>query len=64
VRPFPAGQLVHLDLFMAARHVSEILWATDLAQVNPGFRAELPAWRDWADSHIQHFLDGGEHATN
>jgi Ser/Thr protein kinase RdoA (MazF antagonist) len=64
VRPFPAGQLVHLDLFMVARHVSEILWATDLAQVNPGFRAELPAWRDWADSHIQHFLDGGEHATN
>jgi len=64
VRPFPAGQLAHLDLFMAARHVSEILWATDIAQVNPGFRAELPAWRDWADSHIQHFLDGGENATN
>jgi Ser/Thr protein kinase RdoA (MazF antagonist) len=57
VRPFPAGQLAHLDLFMAARHVSEILWATDLAQVNPGFRAELPVWRDWADRHIRQFLE-------
>lgn len=64
VRPFPAGQLAHLDLFMAARHVSEILWATDIAQVNPAFRAELPAWRDWADRHIQRFLVGGEYATN
>lgn len=59
VRPFPAGQLAHLDLFMAARHVSEILWATDMAQVNPSFREELPAWREWADEQIRWFLDGG-----
>ena len=64
VRPFPAGQLAHLDLFMAARHVSEILWATDIAEVNPEFRAELPEWRDWADRHVQRFLAGGENETN
>jgi Ser/Thr protein kinase RdoA (MazF antagonist) len=64
VRPFPAGQLAHLDLFMAARHVSEILWATDMAQVNPRLRTELPGWRVWADSHVQQFLGGGEYATN
>jgi Ser/Thr protein kinase RdoA (MazF antagonist) len=59
IRPFPKRQLVHLELFMAARHVSEILWATDIAQVNPSFRNELPGWRDWADMHVRQFLDDG-----
>jgi hypothetical protein len=44
--------------------VSEILWATDIAQVNPKFRAELPEWRDWADRHVRHFLNGGEYAKD
>ena len=44
---------------MAARHVSEILWAIDLAQSNPGFRQELDEWLEWAALHIA--LYKGEH---
>lgn len=57
VRPLPQTQLAHLDLFMAARHVSEILWAVDLAQVNPSFRAELPGWLEWAGLHVKRLFN-------
>jgi Ser/Thr protein kinase RdoA (MazF antagonist) len=57
VRPVPQAQLAHLDLFMAARHVSEILWATDLAQVNPSFRAELAGWLEWAGRHVKQLFN-------
>ena len=59
IRPLPEKQLAHLDLFMAARHVSENLWATDMAQVNSTFRQELAEWLDWAAKHVRNFLDGG-----
>jgi Ser/Thr protein kinase RdoA (MazF antagonist) len=57
VRPLPEKQLAQLDLFMAARHVSEILWGTDQAQFNPSFREELPGWTAWAAKHVALFLD-------
>jgi len=52
VRPLPEAQLAHLDLFMAARHVSEMLWAIDLARSNPGFRQGLDEWLEWAARHV------------
>jgi Ser/Thr protein kinase RdoA (MazF antagonist) len=58
VRPLPKEQLAHLGLFMAARHVSEMLWAIDLAQTNPGFRQGLDEWMKWAALHIQHYQTG------
>ncbi len=57
VRPLPESQLVQFDLFMAARHVSEILWAIDRAQVNSSFREELQGWTEWAAKHVGRFLD-------
>jgi Ser/Thr protein kinase RdoA (MazF antagonist) len=60
IRPLPEKQLTHLDLFMAARHVSEILWAVDQAQVNPRFHKELGGWLAWAAKHIQGYLDRSE----
>jgi Ser/Thr protein kinase RdoA (MazF antagonist) len=60
VRPFPGEQLAHLALFMAARHVSEILWAIDLAQHNPGFREGLGEWLEWAALHVDLYLKNKE----
>lgn len=57
-RPLVEEQLALLDIFIAARHVSEILWAIDIAQVNPAFRDGLDAWIAWAGRHVQHYLDG------
>jgi Ser/Thr protein kinase RdoA (MazF antagonist) len=59
VHSLPEGLEAHLDLFMAARHVSEILWATDMAQVNPGFRKELAGWLEWAAAHVRRYLELG-----
>jgi Ser/Thr protein kinase RdoA (MazF antagonist) len=56
VRPFSEQQLAHLDLFMAARHVTEMLWAIDLAQSNPGFRQGLDEWLEWAALHVARYL--------
>jgi Ser/Thr protein kinase RdoA (MazF antagonist) len=58
IRRSPEEQLVHLDLFMAARHVSEMLWAVDLAQTYPDFRAELDEWMAYAARHVNRYLDG------
>jgi Ser/Thr protein kinase RdoA (MazF antagonist) len=57
IRLLHKQQLGYLDLFMAARHVSEILWAIDIAQVNPGFREQLEGWLQWAAWHVGRFLD-------
>jgi Ser/Thr protein kinase RdoA (MazF antagonist) len=62
VRPLPKEQLAHLGLFMAARHVSEMLWAIDLAQHNPGFREELDRWMEWAALHVNSYLKSKEEA--
>jgi Ser/Thr protein kinase RdoA (MazF antagonist) len=56
VRPFPERQLAQLDLFMAARHVSEILWAVDMAQTNPRFAQELDGWMAWAGENVRKLL--------
>jgi Ser/Thr protein kinase RdoA (MazF antagonist) len=57
VRPLPQ-QLLYLDLFMAARHVSEILWAIDMAQINPDFREHLDQWIAHAVRHVQYYMEG------
>jgi len=57
-QPLPEEQLAHLDLFMAARQVSEILWAIDLAQTNPDFREEVDEWLTHAARHVNRYLDG------
>jgi Ser/Thr protein kinase RdoA (MazF antagonist) len=57
VRPLEDELLVYLELFMAARHVSEILWALDMAQVHPGFRDALDGWLEWAGRHVRHYLE-------
>ena len=58
VQPLLEEQLAHLDLFMAARHVSEMLWAIDLAQTNPDFRKEVDEWLTYAARHVNRYLDG------
>lgn len=58
IRPLPEAQLAHLDLFMAARHVSVVLWAIDLAQVNARFRGGAGQWLEWAVGQVKGFLDG------
>jgi Ser/Thr protein kinase RdoA (MazF antagonist) len=59
VRPLPA-QMAELGLFMAARHVSEILWGIDQAQTHAGFRQELDDWIEWAGQHVARYLEKGE----
>jgi hypothetical protein len=58
VHPLPEEQLAHLDLFMAARHVPEMLWAIDLAQANPDFREQVDEWLTYAARHVNRYLDG------
>jgi len=58
IRPLPEAQLAYLDLFMAARHVSVVLWAIDLAQVNPRFREGVGQWLEWASRQVSGYLDG------
>lgn len=53
VRPLPLTQLAHLNTFIAARLVSLMLWATDMAQVNKGFLSGLPRWYAWASEGIK-----------
>jgi Ser/Thr protein kinase RdoA (MazF antagonist) len=57
VRVLPDEQLAYLELFMAARHVSEILWAVDMAQVNPRMEEELDGWIEWAGRNVKRYLD-------
>jgi len=52
IRPVPKKQLAHVDTFMAARHVSLALWATDLAQVNASFREGLDQWLEWTAENV------------
>lgn len=63
IRPLPEDQLACLDLFMAARHVSEVLWGVDMAQVNSAFQAELDGWLAWAARHVRAFLYGAQQAA-
>jgi hypothetical protein len=46
-----------LELFVAARHVSEMVWAVDQAQSNPAFRQELDEWLEWAALHVSRYLN-------
>jgi Ser/Thr protein kinase RdoA (MazF antagonist) len=54
--PGVGAHLAHLELFMAARHVSEILWGIDQAQHNAHFRQELDGWIEWSAAHVQLYL--------
>jgi hypothetical protein len=42
---------------MAARHVSAVLWAIDLAQVNARFRERVGQWLEWAAGQEKGCLD-------
>lgn len=57
-RSMPEDQWAHLEMFMAARCVSLILWAVAQAQHNPGFRKHLRSWLDWAAGYARRSLDG------
>ena len=57
VRALPDEQLAHLDLFMAARHGSEMLWGIDQAQSKPSFRQELEGWLEWAALHVNRYKE-------
>lgn len=60
IRPLPQVQMAYLDLFMAARHVSEILWGIDQAQHKAALRQELENWTEWAAAHVQLYVDKTE----
>jgi Ser/Thr protein kinase RdoA (MazF antagonist) len=53
IRPLPEKQLEHLNTFIAARLVSLLLWATDMAQINKGFIPGLAGWYAWASDGIR-----------
>jgi Ser/Thr protein kinase RdoA (MazF antagonist) len=53
VRRLPQRQLAYLELFIAGRLVSLMLWATDMAQSNPGFAERLESWYTWAATGIE-----------
>jgi Ser/Thr protein kinase RdoA (MazF antagonist) len=57
IRALPGALSAHLDVFMAARHVSEILWAIDQAQHKTLFRQELNGWTAWSALHVNQFLE-------
>ncbi len=46
VRPFPDDVLQHLDVFLAARASTLLLWCRTNARDRSDFRAMLPKWRD------------------
>ncbi|MGB3308814.1 MAG: phosphotransferase [Nodosilinea sp.] len=56
VRPFPAAQLPHLKLFLAAQQVALALWRINRAQDHPAFRSTLAADLDEAAIAIEEFL--------
>ena len=62
IRPLPEEQLAYLDLFMVGWHVSEILWAVDLAQIHPDFRDELDSWMEHAARHVNRYFDKQIHS--
>jgi Ser/Thr protein kinase RdoA (MazF antagonist) len=55
VRSLTDEQLDRLELFMAARHVSEMVWAVDQATSNTAFRQELDGWLQWAALHVARY---------
>jgi Ser/Thr protein kinase RdoA (MazF antagonist) len=57
VRPLPVKQLQYLNIFIAARLVSLMLWVTDIAQINKGFSPELDGWYAWASAGIQKCME-------
>ena len=57
VRPLTEEQLKYLDPFMAGRRVALMLWATDMAQVNSSFRAELDSWMASYGERVRQYLD-------
>jgi len=56
VASLPEGQIAYLHLFIAARYVSILLWASDMAQVKPNIAASLVGWRDGMHSEVQAYL--------
>lgn len=46
VRPFPGDQLRHLDLFRAARRVSNALWLADHGVMYAAHRRDCDRWMD------------------
>lgn len=48
--------LTHLDAFMATRHVAYGLWFAGMAQVNPGFAADLDEVMDYTHRSLDRLL--------
>ena len=46
VRPLPPGTREHLDLFLAARQITLLLWCQTCARHRAAFREALPRWRE------------------
>ncbi|MBN1486899.1 MAG: phosphotransferase [Anaerolineae bacterium] len=56
IRPLPYEQLVYVDLFITARRASEILWAIDMAQVNPDFQENIADWLAEAGQQVERYI--------
>ncbi|ETX07275.1 MAG: hypothetical protein ETSY2_12105 [Candidatus Entotheonella gemina] len=63
VRPLPRHQLDHLETFMAARYVPEMLWAINRAQDHPVYRQKLAPWLKQVGASAQYFLDAQSRVT-
>lgn len=50
IQPLPKGVEEHLEVFIAARIVSLMLWAADMSTVNPAVKESLPAWFEWSEA--------------
>ena len=58
IRPLPADQLQHLDLFLAAYAVYWSLWAADASRIYPQHKQELFERMERYFRLVQNFLDG------
>lgn len=63
VHDLPADQWRHLDLFIAAWHAYEILWAGAMIEQHPQHRAGNAAWMTQAAAHLRSALSDRPYRT-
>jgi Ser/Thr protein kinase RdoA (MazF antagonist) len=58
IRSLPEKHLTYLDLFMAARHATIMLWATGSVHLFPEYREGAYRWREGAAKHVRRYANG------
>jgi len=58
IRSLPEEQLAYLDIFMAARHGTIMMWATGSAHLFPKYCEGAYRWREGAARHVRRYVKG------